>query len=373
MMKKLLVISLLLLAASLFSSVGWLQENPGRYSGLLLGLRNDSNEHSTYRTLWLTATDGIVNISEGEGIFVAYGDVFWHIERNTYKQQVKSEYGPKDIQIEYLLSHPVETRVSNQSAVSAYSKGLFEHWMSAAESSKLVFVGNRYVCIHKDYGYESGGTMRPWKTDSFVKEIKDINRSFQSDMNINITDRDNKSNISLKSFFGENVNAYIAKYRAMQITENEEAFVGREPKTVNLTDEYSWGLIRKDMRWHPQIAKKWYFSNWSTFREKYILYDLPLEIPKSLVAYNEFSYSMDEIKKAVPDAMDAVISPNRNLIIVLTPAKLVIYPENLANKPKMIALKGKESLIMAEWALGKYVEKWTFELHKYLRRLQDNQ
>lgn len=70
-----------------------------------------------------------------------------------------------------------------------------------------------------------------------------------------------------------------------------------------------------------------------------------------------------DIVDAVPDAEDAFCSPGANWIAVMTGDSLVALPVRedgtLGGQALNIALRPEEKPVMAEWATGGYVAKWT--------------
>lgn len=69
------------------------------------------------------------------------------------------------------------------------------------------------------------------------------------------------------------------------------------------------------------------------------------------------------IVEAVPAARDAFCSPSGNWLAVLTADALVALPVDDAGKPGEpaleVALARQEQPVLAEWATGEYVDKWT--------------
>jgi hypothetical protein len=66
----------------------------------------------------------------------------------------------------------------------------------------------------------------------------------------------------------------------------------------------------------------------------------------------------------VPEAKDVINAPGNAFVIVRTPRYLIMfmYDENmnLSAKPAMtIAVDDDEEIIMAEWARGDFVDRWT--------------
>src|SRR5699024_8214926 len=84
--------------------------------------------------------------------------------------------------------------------------------------------------------------------------------------------------------------------------------------------------------------------------------------PTKLVSYDELSISWNIIKDQIPTAIDAYTSPNSDIIIVLDRENIYVYSidENrLSERPiYKIPLYEDEQVVMAEWAIGTYVDIW---------------
>jgi len=86
--------------------------------------------------------------------------------------------------------------------------------------------------------------------------------------------------------------------------------------------------------------------------------------PAKLITYDELQVSWSRIKEMVPEAKDVISAPGNAFVIVRTPRYLImfLYDEymNLSAKPVMtIAVDEDEEMIMAEWARGDFVDRWT--------------
>ncbi|WP_050608162.1 hypothetical protein [Clostridium niameyense] len=90
-------------------------------------------------------------------------------------------------------------------------------------------------------------------------------------------------------------------------------------------------------------------------------FNINFPIPKKLLNYDELQISWNSIKSKVPDAVDAYTSPNKDLALIITNGKIYIYTienDRLSNKPIYNIDIKNEKVVMAEWAMGDYVEKW---------------
>lgn len=110
----------------------------------------------------------------------------------------------------------------------------------------------------------------------------------------------------------------------------------------------------------------WYFMGRVKLPENaqvpYLDFNINLLPPAELVMYDELHLSWTDIKDRIPDAVDAYTSPNRDLAVILTRNQLLIYTMSygtLGEVPlKKLQLQEGDSVVMAEWALGDYMENW---------------
>ncbi|HEY9063135.1 MAG TPA: hypothetical protein VIO64_21955 [Pseudobacteroides sp.] len=354
-------------------------------SGVLLGLStggNDANNGiSSYRTLWIAPKDNTISlVAEGKKILVPYGQEWWFIEGIKFNDSKKSEYAsdPDEldtVSINDLNSYPAAKGSPTDGNINKYAQQLLSQNKAASENRKLLFVGDKYAAIASDYYYNTGGTMRPYLKDVYVVEINNINRNYENlnpEDNLILSSKDESKikKVSILQVLGNQVQQYISKYKNENISEDEQSLYGNSPEVKNVTDEYGWSIVRRNGMWSPQLAKKWVFSNWSTFSYNLTLADLPINVPKSVVTYNKLTPGWETIRKAVPGAVDAVSSPAKDMLVVFTQDNLLVYTNPLKGiaKPILtIKLNKNEHIIMTHWATGKYVDKWTQEVRKYLK------
>jgi len=352
-------------------------------SGLLLGLstaeKDSNNRASSYRTLWITSQDGSIKVAETPKIIVPYGQDWWIIERAQYSDEKQPEYASNSnakntVVINDLISYPANKSYSNSESIKKYTQTLLPDYQAVEEDRKIVFVGNKYVSILSDFYYNTGGTLRPYFRDAYVVEINTINRNFayvNPEVSLCPSSSDIKElkKVAVSHIIGNEVSSYIEKYKNTDINENEQGLYGSSPEIKNTSDEYGWSMIRKDSRWVPQVAKKWSFSNASTYSEGLTLFDLPLSIPESVTSFNDLYPDWNSIKKSIPEAFDAVSSPTKDMLVVLTSDKLLIYTNPLEDmsEPASSVKLNNENLIMAQWATGEYVQKCDAELSGILK------
>jgi hypothetical protein len=95
-------------------------------------------------------------------------------------------------------------------------------------------------------------------------------------------------------------------------------------------------------------------------------YDFPVSIipPQKLVTYDELDIPWNKVKAKVPEAIDVFNAPGNSFLLVRTPKYLMMFaitPEHeISQEPlQVIAVKEEEEIIMAEWARGDFVDRWT--------------
>ncbi|MEC2323716.1 hypothetical protein [Lederbergia lenta] len=85
-------------------------------------------------------------------------------------------------------------------------------------------------------------------------------------------------------------------------------------------------------------------------------------VPSKLINYDELSIQWGEIKSSLPWMLDAYQSPLQDMALLTSKDSLSIYAMEdgriLEQPLREIALQEGDAIIMAEWAIGDYVDKW---------------
>lgn len=125
------------------------------------------------------------------------------------------------------------------------------------------------------------------------------------------------------------------------------------------------GLVRRNGYWILK-GRINYRQNEEQLYKDFNIKAIP---PKTMVSYDELSVPWDVIDAQFPEAIDAFSSPNREFIILVTANEIKVYPsengEILSFEPlTKIQMPNNASIIMSEWALGRYPEIWENEMIK---------
>ncbi len=204
---------------------------------------------------------------------------------------------------------------------------------AAAEPAVRVieYLGNDYVAVEKETGQGNQLQMLPVDKLSSTEEIK------------------------VSDLLGdEGRNAYLSARRraAAALSDKMVTSIDGDESGEN------FGLMRKNGHWF--LVGRINYQSGGTFQQSD--FDLKIIPPANLIFYDTLVLSWHHIKDRVPDAVDAFTSPNKDIALIKTKNKLIIYPiggEQLAETPLAeLDLPEGTSVVMAEWGIGSYVESW---------------
>lgn len=300
-------------------------------SGLLLGFRKDVDKDiSTYRTLWIAPdkNNNLKVIKELNFILVPHKDTFWQIEPVYYNFQNTGDF------IEYPVAHAVS---------DSYSPGTFEYKYTTYKS-KLEFVDKNHVSISTYINSHPSNKNSSLNESCSIVELEKL------------TDfKNTEDSVSMYNIFKDKAIPIIKKY------EKENIPLGESPKesSINTTSGNTWNIARNDGKWVAQIGKTFEYSKNSS---KYILYNTDLDLPQSIVSYNELCTSFSSIKDLIPDAEDAISSPDKELLGVFTLNKFTLYPyldNKIGTSVLDVNIDEHETMIMAQWTTKNTIDDWT--------------
>lgn len=286
-------------------------------AGVLIGLRGARDEitdEASYRTLWITNDGEIQDVYEVEDLLFPRKE-FWTLKVLPGSEENKGE--------------TLEIK-----AITGNLKNLEQAPFINDQNKKidLTFLGNNYL------------SLRTWG-----EEWNDVSET----MTISVDAKDLNDPISIRNVDGEEAETSFTL--SMEEIVGEQEVLSLPPDSL---DEYMESFILK--RHH---------GNWRMVSEV-ILNDVKIQVPiaykpsKNLVTYDEQPLSWKEIKKSVPQAEDAFCAPGNSFMLVRTSKYLMMYEfdgnQGLADQPlQKIEIGDDEKIIMAEWARGDFVSRWT--------------
>lgn len=307
-------------------------------TGLVLGLRYTGRDSKgeieyKYRTLWIGAENKKLHpVMETGGIFFPRHGGFWRIE----SRRITGGNRTEDVFYAYSVLNGGKEKL-NDLTIDAGK------WRDKTGSiiRNISYICNDYVGIEStgSGGYSNGSDK--WNQNTIQLQLVDNLPNLKS---VKISDISGETGIQALS----NGKRDMLKQLDMENIDLQD----KVPQDEN------YGLFR--------AAGHWLFKGRLDYKDqgKYKFCDFNINIiPSSdLVFYDDLWVSWTQIKDRVPEAVDAYTSPNKDIAIIITKDRILIYAINagtLGDTPiKRINLKNGETVIMAEWARGSYMENW---------------
>ncbi|MGE8203319.1 hypothetical protein ACQKP0_01965 [Heyndrickxia sp. NPDC080065] len=296
-------------------------------SGVLLGIRSSENK---YKTLWISAKDKKLKpILRKEQLFVPRMKGFWEVGYAKADEGAGGSLYVKPMQ--EILQPAAKIKTNNKT----------RNVLTENTVRKILFVGNDYIGTEYLEKYQ-------------VLPIDQISAG---------------KGITPSDVAGGDVDTAILRSGEVFIAslDRERAqLLNNKPIKENFTLERRNGhwIMRGRLYYKQPIGLK----NYEDF-------DINLMVPSKLINYDEMNIPWGEIKSKLPWIIDAYLSPNKDIALLVSKDELYIYAidkGNISEKPlKEISLKTGDSIVMAEWAIGDYVDKWEESVKKKFTPLKE--
>lgn len=307
-------------------------EDENLETGALLGIKIPSYDNKNqlpmweYETIWFRSKGGtFLDAYKMKDLLVPRKDGFWliQVDREEKDRIIKDEinaipqYGKKTV--DKLELDPSRFKNYRDSKLPKVLKN-------------ILFVGNNYISVENiDASKDNRKSLAVYPIDNIKRE----------------------KSVKLSDFIGENgEDIYLEGVQS--VISPEEELEGNE-KNI--------GLSRKNGYWMFKGRINYNQNN----KELYKDFSISAIPPKDLVNYNELVLPWEAVKRKIPEAIDVYSSPNEDFIVVVTHGDLQIFEiangQILDSKPvKTIDLPKNASIIMAEWATGRYANLWEEEV-----------
>lgn len=288
------------------------EEDPLLRSGVLIGIRSEDN---TYCTVWIYSKNREIKaVSYREQLLVPRSYGFWEV--GVIQNMNQSIYA-----IPFVNSHLQQIpRDEGKSNIIADKPG-----------AKILFAGNDYIGIEH-------------KSKFNVLPIDDIG----AEKKIAISDIINDSSFNVSNEFKQSHQSYVSTLESDKLK-----------NIIGECNEENFTLKRRNGHW--TIKSRLYFKEAYNGQE-YEDFDVNLLVPTNLIHYDEMDIPWNNIKSKLPWTTDAYMSPNKDIAILVSRDSLNIYPvqkRSIINKQLMkIPLSERDTVIMAEWSIGKYADIW---------------
>lgn len=345
-------------------------------SGLLLGLKKTTkkdNEPIEYETVWIAQDNENIIIRRGKGFLsVPYGEAFYKIENSIYDDKKfspeaddKSDSAPiynYEYKFHFIdtVAYPFGDKL-NDVYYGDISWGDGE-WPIRTTKDEVLFVGNKYILINKDYYETGGGTYSAsWYSNSLY-ELKYLQKEYK------------KNIVDLNDFFDtdkEKYNNYKDDYN-IDLNDDDElkGFVTAKQRVSNKNPL----VVRKNGHWVAALPLEEIYThegNGSTHTTVIDFLEITNQVSNKLLCYDDLIIPFEMIKKQIPEARDAVSSPNGSMLAVLVKDRINIYLykdkiDKLKEPDYSIPISAEQIVVSNQWATNKYVKAWDNTLKEYL-------
>ncbi len=363
-------------------------------SGVLLGLTgvqcSDNKCANRSHTLWIAPAEGKLKVlADLDDLIVPRTSGFWRVAIRSRCHATDWSISQEDALTVQPVTAKAPDRHDNCKEAEKEATRNYEKLIASAKSSEgddddpqiatakmhgpaelcestgidILFINPDYISTSESYNEECG--VHP-----------DGSRSYQ------VAKLDAPSQpVAFSSLAGENAKQIYDRAALQALVENANDFLkhedpGHQPYTVNQTikelsadnsqcfpelTDTGWLIARKKGSWVAQ-------GGVSTGRLCSAVVKFPL-VAGSLtgLGIHENPGSLDAVKKTMPAARDAFWSPRGDMVVVRTGDILQVFAveqQRLVSPPLMIPVTA-EDVVMAEWALGQSVARWTRALNEY--------
>jgi hypothetical protein len=298
--------------------VGTEEEEEEISSGVLIGIKDETDEGFVYKTLWIAYDGEKISSQEVPLLLLPRKNGFFKVLTN--RTHIDNSY-KDNIELVFLSGNPTE----KQEEIKAYKEA------NINVSKEINFVGNDYISIKtKEEGQgQSVETLETYLVDT-------INIGGKGVLSLgNISEQKNmdKVNNEAQGLYIEDINTFTN----VSIERNQ----GR------------WGIYTVNSNKNDDNSK----NN----------IEIPLKVSKNVSRYDKLFTSWQGIKNQVPSAVDAISSPNKNMAIIKTKSSLYVYKivdGKMKESPELtIQLDDNEEIVMSEWAMAEYVGYWAEQVN----------
>lgn len=321
-------------------------------TGVLLGIKVPSFDEPnqvpawSYKTIWINSQNKVLTgIYELDKLLMPRKNGFWIIdsERIADNESISDEItaipqfriDDKELIVddtsEFFARNSYEVLYGLETKKEMIA--LNDNIQEARDSSiikNILFMGNDYISI----------------------ENIDLDRNFRRTLQVYAIDNlEEKKPIKLTDLIGANGNSIFTDGARSVLSLDSEIIINEE----------NVGLARRNGYWIMKGRINYKQNEEELFKD----FNIKAIPPKEMVSYDEQAIPWDAIRLNIPDLVDVFSSPNNEFIVVVTGSHIVVYYLEdgfIVNKPvARIKLPYDATVIMSEWAVGRYSNIWENE------------
>lgn len=300
-------------------------------SGVLLGLKiqkfDKENEIPIwdYKTYWINVNNkSSVAIYELDKLLVPRRNGFWFIDS---ERVIVNNILFDELKAIALEKNNKRHEISEDLSFDLRVKEEFDNPKLPSVLKNILFVGNDYISV----------------------ENIDLNRNDRRTLQIYAIDSlQEKKSIKLSDLIGMGGKDLFQEAASSSIELSKELVLNEE----------NVSLVRKNGYWTIKGRVNYKENNEELYKD----FNIKAIPPKEMVSYDELSLPWDAIRLTIPDVVDVFSAPKSEFIVVITNTDIIIYllEEYDINKTPIasVSLPNDSSIIMSEWAVGRYPNIW---------------
>lgn len=296
-------------------------------TGVYLGLKtprilkkDGTYSEVEYRTLWISfANERLNEVKQHKNILLPRMKGFWELKINENKDKGIVSEKPQAIE---------KKDGSNKSTIDYMTQNTTDHY------EEIMFIGNDYIST----AYYTGDNFKD-KYNSYKMLPVD---------NIQVS-----NGIDIGTLLGDNARkAFQSSYELAisLLPDNQKIKFNNDDLNFE-----NYTMVRRNGHWVLKGKAQSVDNQQTEFAIEYVP-------PKKLINYDRLYVSWNNIKDVVPSATDAYTSPNSRMALILNKEYIYIYEISkgkIIGEPlDRIELNTGETVIMAEWANGEFVDRW---------------
>lgn len=311
----------------------------------------------TYKTVWITAEGSAVNYMEKQGFAIAPGtNGFYKIER--IQGMRRNQETGLWVEVDKIVTYRVGSDRQSQVDVKDYERFLY-----SSEAFFIDFIGEKYMAIVHARVYTTGAGGYQYHPRNRFHKLGYNPKAVME----NTDEPDGR--ISVREILPSELNAEIDSQISSYRNAHDKTVKVESDHDTQYISENDMTLRRDGGRWKLFVPVK--FSNWKYSHNRFVsMQEIKCHLPHDLVAHNELVIPFDEVKRIIPDMVDAASSPDNSMLVIQTADRLKIYinPLKGIDKPVFeIPISGNEKIILNQWAAGQNVDIWDKEMSRLLK------
>lgn len=327
-------------------------------AGVLIGVHrremDEQPDSARYETLWIARTPRGVRRATVSELLVPRADGFWRVG------------------VAATCVRDPQWRIDRLWMVKESTPPVVEEECPTVEASAVLFTGDSadratrdtmtIVCAIENIqiSFITGNFIGAEHYGAQTEECEP--RGGRYDVTPVVTRWGSDSSLSLPAVGGSRADSAVVRATRLAFRKAPEECSDFVADTTNFEWAQShvgnWYVARDRGQWRAHVFGHVYGSDCS--------FDAPVDLalPRSFTGHDALRPSWAAIKRAVPKAVDAVASPNGDMVVVLTGDSLSAFAGSgtKLGARLMVMPFARQDVVMVQWATGPSVARWDAEV-----------